>query len=388
MAGPILPNFSFNNFPPMPPVFDRARAQQPLPQVPNQPPAGSLVLVDAFQDTYQEAAHGNTAAFAARQHGFRGNIYAEDIGPDQITGPRESQNARAWLSMAPQDPAMTRQAVQDLSRLSHRELLEDVTGDLNKIRERGLHDSAVNVSYGSTPQRVAEGIYRDVRLGSQPFSPTHQFSQNILNAYGVDAAKFNSSDPAVSGPERARLQQSLLQAAEAGVHSPDVVQAQQNYDQAVRSLESGNNSVVVSAGNQQEILGRLAADAGGRTPVVGAGSNHNVLANSQVTTVGATRWFENGTERIAGYSNRDPEVDIYASGSVGNGRDQNRRNATGTSFAAPRVAAAMATLHGTHPGMTSSQVENLMRNRLTHPLADVSVLDYQRSEEYMRRGTF
>ena len=29
-----------------------------------------------------------------------------------------------------------------------------------------------------------------------------------------------------------------------------------------------------------------------------------------------------------------------------------------------------------------------MRNRLTHPLGDVSVLDYQRSEEYMRRGTF
>jgi hypothetical protein len=367
--------------------LDRARGQQ-LPQLPNKPPAGSLVLIDNFQDSYEGAAHGNTAAYAARQQGFKGNIYAEDIGPDVIAGPSESSNARTWLSMEPQDPAKTRQAVQDISRLTHRELLEDVTGDLNKIQKSGLHDSAVNVSYGVTPQRIAEDIYRDVRGGFGPLGGNQQFADNVLNAYGIDAAKFNSLDGDVSGPERAKLQQALLKASEAGAKAPDVVQAQKNYADAVRNLEANHNSVVVSAGNQGQVLAKLTADAGGRAPTPGPGSNHNILANSGVTTVGATQWLNSGTERIAPYSNRFPEVDLYASGSVGSGQDPQKTHVDGTSFSAPRVAATMATVHGNHPGMPSSAVENLMRNRLTHQTEDVSVLDYKRTEEYMRRGTF
>lgn len=382
-------------FPQVPPGFtlvkplplDRARGQQ-LPPLPDKPPAGSLVLVDDFQDTYDGAAHGNTAAYAVRQQGFQGNIYAEEIGPDKVTGPSEASNAREWLGMGPQDPAKIRQAVQDLSRLSHRELLEDVTGDLNKIQKSGLHDSAVNVSYGVTPQRVAEDIYRDVRAGGNAFGGTQQFADNVLNAYGIDATRFHSMDGDVSGPERAKLQQALLNATEAGAKAPDVVQAQRSYDDAVRNLEANNNSVVVSAGNQQQILAKLTADAGGRAPTPGPGSNHNILANSRVTTVGATQWLNDGTERIAPYSNRDPEVDIYASGSVGSGLDPQKMNQAGTSFAAPRAAATMASLHGNHPGMPSSAVENLMRNRLTHQTEDVSVINYKRTEEYMRRGTF
>lgn len=381
-----IPGFSFNNPPPTP-VFDRARAQQPLPQVPDKPPAGSLVLIDTFEDNIQEAAHGNRAAYAARQHGFKGPIYAESIGPDQTPGPRDSNNARMLLGLGPQDPAVTRQAIQDISRFSHRELLEDVTGDLNKINQRGLHDSAVNVSYGVTPQRVAEEMYRDVRNGAL-FGGTLNFSQNVLNAYGIDKEKFNHPDTSISGPERAKLQQALLSAAEAGAQSPDVKKAEAEYARAVQSLESRNNSVVVSAGNQQEILGKLSADAGGIKPKVGPNSNHNILANSQVTTVGATRWMENGSERVASYSNRDPQVDVYASGSIGNGQDPQKANASGTSFASPRVAGAMAAVHGTHPGLTSSQAENLMRNRLTHPLGDVDVLDYQRAQQFMGSGKF
>lgn len=378
MAIPI-----FNPCPPPQPIPDRARNQN-LPKLPQDPPAGSLVLVDTFEDTFQGAAHGNTAAFAARQQGFRGPIYAESIGPDGVRGPTQSVNARSFLAMGPQDPAVTRQAVMDISRLTHRELLEDVTGDLNKIAKTGLHDSAVNVSYGTSPQRVAEDIYRQVR---QPFGG--HFTQNIFQAYGIDAEKFNSHDPKVSGPERARLQQALLQAAEAGVESADVKMAEVGYDQAVRGLKSRHNSVVVSAGNQQQVLDHLAADANGQRIQPGSpNSNHNILANSSVTTVGATRWFQNGKERLANYSNRDPEVDIYASGSVGSGADVNKMNSSGTSYSSPRVATALATLHLTHPGRSSSQMENLMRNRLTHQTEGQSVLDYTRTEEFLRNQRF
>ena len=91
--------------------------------------------------------------------------------------------------------------------------------------------------------------------------------------------------------------------------------------------------------------------------------------------------MDSRTERIAPYSNLDPNVGIYASGSVGNGANPQRMNTSGTSFAAPRVAATMATLHGTHPGFSNSATLNLMRSRLTHELGGVPVLDYHRAEE-------
>lgn len=383
---PGLPNFQQPSLP-----VDRARAQQPLPEVPQNPEAGSLVIIDTFQDNYVGADHGNVAAYAARQHGFRGQIFAETIGPD-TPSVRQSSQDHQWLRAEPRDAAQTRATVESLMRNSQAELLTDVTGDLDKVRQRGLQDSAVNVSYGTHPQLQADNIYRQVRsplpTGGMFDSGQIQFSQNILNGYGIDPSKFYSNDPEVSGPERVRLQEQLLAAAQKGAESDQVVDARTDYERAVKELEANNNSVVVSAGNQEQLMDELAQDAGGRRATTPAGSKHNVLVNSQVTTVGATRWFNNGTERLAGYSTRDPELDIYASGSVGNGENQSQMHTLGTSFAAPRVAAAMATLHGNHPGMPSSAVENLMRNRLTHDLGDEKVLDFQLAEEYMRRGVF
>lgn len=366
-----------------------------------------MVLVDNFQDTFQEAAHGNVAAYAARQQGFRGKIYAEKIGSDFPTGPSQSNQSYALLGSKPLDPATARNTVQDYTRHSQRELLEAVTGDLDKIRGRGLKDSAVNVSYGTHPEQIAEQLYRQVRtaprqdpgaagvgaLGNLAASmgggrSQYQFAQNVLNGYGIDQKKFYDRDPKVSSPERAKLQQSLLNAAEAGGKAPDVQAAKTAYGEAVKKLEANNNSVVVSVGNQGEILDNLASDANGRRIKPGPDTGHNVLVNSDVTTVGSTRWFDSGKERIAKYTSKNPETDIYASGSVGNGQDQNRMNVLGTSFAAPRVAGVMATLHGTHPGMSSSAVENLMKNRLTHETEGQKVLDYSSAEEYMRRGTF
>lgn len=383
----------FPNPPSPPPVFDRARPINPLPDVPQNPPAGSLVIVDNFTPSDQGAGHGNVAAFAARQQGFRGNIYAEPIGGDNPNVGNIAWQARAVLNF-PQSPELTRQAVQDYSRMRQRELLGNVTGDLNKLRERGLHDSSVNVSFGDSSMRVANQMLADVRDGTRPMSPNYQFSQNILRAFNIDSGKLASSDPQVSGPERHRLQQALLEAAQRGGDSPDVRQAQGEYQQAVRALQAQHNSVVVAAGNDQQIAADWTREAQGIRPQASPNANRNVLVNSDVTAVGATQWARGADglrERVAPYSNQDPEVDIYASGAVGNGRDVNRMNVDGTSFAAPRVAAAEAMLRGTHPGASAQQIRNLMNNRLTHTVPNsqgVGVLDYGATELYLRNGTF
>ena len=387
-----FPSFPSFQMPPLP--LDRARAQQPLPEVPQNPERGSLVMIDTFQDSYRGAAHGNVGAYAARQHGFRGQIYAENIGGD-VSGPSQHAERQNYLSGQPRTPAQTQQAINDIARHWPQENLREVTADLDKIRGRGLRDSAVNISYGIHPQIVAEDLYRQVRTAPQtpptgPFAnpQQYQFAQNVYRAYGIDQAKFNSTDPQVSGPERLRLQQALLNAAQQGANSAEVREAQRDYGRAVRQLEANNNSVVASAGNQEQLLQDLARDANGLRVQANPNSNRNLYVTPDVTNVGATRFLNNGQERIAPYSTRDPGIDLFASGSVGNGANQNRMNVWGTSYAAPRVAGAMASLHGNHPGMPSGAVQNLMRNRLSHDMGQERVLDFRLAEEYMRQGTF
>lgn len=378
--------------PPQP--FDRARREgsDRLPEVPQNPPAGSLVVVDSFQDSWGNADHGNIGTYAAKEHGFRGKVYAENIGPDNPQYPR-SFLPRDLLNLGPQDPATTRQAIRDMARFRSADLLTDVSGDLNKLREKGLHDSAVNVSYGVTPMRVADSIMQDVYNGTHFGSPNQNLSQNVFKAYEVDPAKLGSKDPKVSGPELKRLHDGLLQDTRAGFNHPEVKQAQQTYDQSVRDLQAQHNSVVVSAGNDQEVPKFWAQEAKGQATLTEASDFHNPLANSEVTTVGATRWFQGPAglqEKVAGYSNQDPTVDVYASGGVATGQDMNRKTVQGTSFSAPRVAGTLAALHGNHPGASASQMRNLLNNRLTHELpgATAPVLDFQAAEMYMRNGKF
>ena len=390
--GGFPPNFPIfgGSVPPQP--FDRARREgcDQLPGVPQNPPAGSLVVIDSFQDSWGQAAHGNIGTYAAKEHGFRGKVYAENIGPDNPQYPRDFM-ARDLLRLGPQDADTTRQAVRDMARFRSADLLNDVSGDLNKLKGKGLHDSAVNVSYGVTPMRIADGLMQDVYNGTHFGSPNQNLSQNIFKAYDIDQTKLSSKDPKVSGPELKRLHDGLLQDTRLGINHPEVKQAQANYDKSVHDLQAQNNSVVVSSGNDQEVP-KFWTHKGYATKTV-ASDFHNPLANSEVTTVGATRWVQgaNGLqEKVAPYSNQDATVDVYASGGVALGQDVHRKSVQGTSFSAPRVAGTLAALHGNHPGASAGQMRNLLNNRLTHevPGATAPVLDFQAAELYMRNGTF
>lgn len=388
MATP--PGFSFNMI--APPLFDRARPMQPLPAPPRQAPAGSLVMVDTFQESPSpdpkefgtRPGHGNVGSYAARQHGFRGNVYAEPIGPDAAP-PFAMPPQVNWAALSNEQ---VRARVRDASRDNSVSLLGSVTGDLDKQRKLGLHNSAVNVSYGESARHSAGSYFSNV-LNDLMYAPPGQpgMGTRTLQAYGIDRSKFDNPDPKVSGPEWLKLQQGLLTDSEAGQRAPEVNAATGRYRQAVRNLEANHNSVVVSAGNSESQLQDWSSMTNGQRVREGAGSNRNVLSVPEVTTVGATQWLRDRQgglhERVAPYSSRDG-ADIYASGSVGNGVNPQRMKSPGTSFAAPRVAQAMATLHKLHPSLSSSQVESLLRNQATHQVNDgaagpVDVLDYGRS---------
>lgn len=390
----------FPNFAIAPPPRDRALGQN-LPQVPQNPDSGSLVIIDSFEDSYSKANHGNVAAYAARQHGFRGTIYREDIGPDHLQGrqtlPPGSRAALDQLTGGRLSPEDTKKAMVSYSTATQVQLLEDVTGDLDKVRNRGLRDSAINISMSTHPVRQAEDFAvtmdkitdfkrtsQDPNIASQP----DYMRENVYGALGIDPAKLRSSNPAIAGPERLRLQQGILDATQTATNSPEVKQAQTTYGQAVRNIEANNNSVGVAAGNHNEALDYWAKFAHGNRVTTAPSAVENILINSDVTTVGATSWPSPTREVLAPYSERSREVDVYASGAVGNGENVNRMKSPGTSFASPRVMAAMATIHGTRPGTPSHAVQNLMKNQLTRDLDGEKVLDFEAAEKYMRTHVF
>jgi len=207
----------------------------------------------------------------------------------------------------------------------------------------------------------------------------------------VTREKLHHPDPNTNGPERAKLQQGLIDLAEASSDHPQLKQAKQRYRKDVQALGAQHNSVVVSSGNQEQVADKLAQDANGIRPRIDPSKNVNVLVNSEVTTVGATRWWSKDgqlSEHLAGYSNRSSEVDLYASGSVPSRNRPDGPPDKGTSFAAPRVTAAMAAKHRAHPHLNSRQIEDLVKQSLTHQTQGEPVLNYEKTAAYLQGQTF
>lgn len=100
------------------------------------------------------------------------------------------------------------------------------------------------------------------------------------------------------------------------------------------------------------------------------------MAFSDVTVVGAT----NGGSSVAGYSRRGDEIDLYASGNVG-------LLTQGTSFASPRVSAAMRAAHCQNPDLDSDQVEELVLEQLADSIQvdgeSRSTLNLDRAKQFI-----
>lgn len=385
--------------------FNQTAAQQQARFQPPPPPdlskPGNLVVVDSFMPSVgmfggpPEPAHGAVVVQAARHQGFRGPIIAREAGGG--ADPRLI-SINAELNQPGLSPERTRDLLKQQVRLTTVDSYRTYENHFNELERSGLNGSAVNLSMGMSPAKMTQIM--DDELEWSRNSPNNEFIKNrwpnTVRAFGLDEAKLASSDPNVSGPERARLQKALAELnAEVMHQDPAVAGARQSYDNSIRRLEARNNSVVVSAGNWGEAQNELKKTAQGHGFEPPANFGDNLFANSETTNVGATRWFRGSEglhQKVARYSNSE-EVDIYASGSVGLQNPQ-KMSDLGTSFAAPRVAVAMAELHKTHPGMSSDQVESLMKKKLTSQLPDyggapqLPVLDQQLTSEYLRTNVF
>jgi subtilase family protein len=361
------------------------------------PPAGSLIISDFFtpSNPQDKFSHGEVVNMSARQNGFRGPVITADQ-PNSVAASRAISSAENVITDPNADKQDIIRAISQRTAAQAVSLVETQTQVVRNATASGAENSVLNLSMGGSKAGISSDLYSHAaHAWSENGTPESReygatVAGNYAKAYGLDLDRLQSTDPKVAEPERAKLQQHLINHVDHTVeNSGRMKSARQDWSTEVRRFESGRNSVVISAGNHGDESDQMMKDAGSSPVMAPPDYQKNFLEIPEVTSVGATRWLdgENGPkETAARYSSRSDDVDIYASGSVDYDGDQ-KADDWGTSFSAPRVGATMAELHRRNPNMSSSQVENLMRNQLTHNLntgsGDLQVLDYQKSSDFL-----
>lgn len=360
-----------------------------------QSPQGSLIIADSFTPSSHTLSHGELVGGAARQAGYKGQILTTTGSGPGGAEINAISSAQRTLSSSQSTPRDVLRAVDKYTAAETVALMDGRTKVLNNATAKGTRNSAINMSQGGSKAQAVDRLYGPAALAWNAKDPEakalgQSIAGNYAKAFDLDMSKLESSDPKVSGPERAKLQTALSRRVDRTLAKhPKVTEAKQNWSQAVKDFESGNNSVVIPSGNERDFTKRLNADLNGQKVGRPRDFEQNLLETPEVTSVGATRWYKNedGLKEVqSDYGSRGQGVDIYASGSMDTNKD-GVADTFGTSFAAPRVAATMAELHKRNPGMSSSQVENLMRQQLTHnletPGGNIEVLDYARTANFL-----
>ena len=353
------------------------------------PPAGSLIIADNFIPSREDDryGHGEIVNLAALQNGFKGDVFTR-TQPFTLNTFHAQTQAESVLSNPQAKADEVLRAVSQKASAMAAGNLEAQTKVANEAAASGAKNTALNISMGTSKSSVTADLYGHAAMAWNPKSNEHAqeagmvVAGNLAKAYSLDLSKLQSTDPKVAGPERLKLQQHLVRHVDQSFEKSPLVQgAKKRWKEAVNKFESGNNSVVISAGNSGKEGDTLVKDAHGSRVRVPRDFEKNVLEIPEVTSVGATRWFKtkDGLKEFkAKYSSRGTEVDLYASGSVDTDND-GKADTFGTSFAAPRVAATMAWLHKNHPKLSSSKIEQLLRKQMTHKLGREDVLDHRKS---------
>lgn len=264
--------------------------------------------------------------------------------------------------------------------------LDDQSAYLEKLTKSGITNSAANFSLGQSQASQSLSLYNDAVSALSSDNPT--LAGNYARAFGVDPAKLRSDDRAVQQAETAKLQQAIVDHVHGTFDESEAVgSAMSRWDSAVEGFEKGRNSVVIAAGNEGEIAKMMEEESGGHRLRLPLDFETNVLENDLVTSVGAT----DGPGLKASYSSHSSGVDIFANGNLPS-HTPDGGLVQGTSFAAPRVGVVMAELHRLNPNLSSAQVEQLMRDRLSAPGPDSTLaapelrpeigLDFLREQTY------
>jgi Subtilase family len=387
------------------------QARQLPPDPPKQPieaAPGSLLVRDTFESTSfnpygppPEIPHGLRVGSAAIGEGFKGPFVAS-IGDAPTSNARINEGMK--ISSQLQEKELSReQALSLLAQATESQgagLLNEQAEYLERAVKGGVKNSAANFSLGASKASAAFNQYLDVAPSlyapnSQPEGLKDNTLKNYATAFGLDVAKLQNSDEKISGPERQKLQQGLIDlASKTQDDSPKIRQAKQRWDKAVGSFEGNRNSVVISAGNEGDAAETMQKINGGLPLNVPKDFEKNLLENDLVTSVGAmeaTTTQGKSQLKPAEYSSVSGGVDVYANGDLPE-KGPDGKPIQGTSFAAPRVAVSMARLHKNNPTMSSAQIEALMKKSLTTPYnsgsGTIQVLDHDKNLEFLSRTTY
>lgn len=352
--------------------------------------AGSLYIRDYFTPSPFPAATGTSiphgmlvmgAAELQAGSGARMNPSVHD-DPEPLIN-RDPSYAALNSQKMPED--QVRSALVRDVEIRGTTFLNDQADYLERVTQTGVKNSAANFSLGTSKASESGRVYGNVlealRGGNQVLA------DNYCRAFGVNADRLRSRDESVSQGEHAKLQRAVVShTCEAWDGSEKLGASIRRWDAAVENFERNNNSVVISSGNEGRVEEAMEEMAGGRELRVPADFEKNILENDIVTTVGAT----DETGRVADYSSETGGVDIYARGRLPD--LPGSEPIEGTSFASSRVGVVMAELHRLHPSMSSAQVEELMRRKLSQPLAQgngsAPVLREDADLEFLRSRTF
>jgi len=274
---------------------------------------GALVLCDSFDGP---SAHGQLVAQVARQQGFAGKIVAVPFeDPDDPGQQRLGELVEAW-GTAPEG-ASVRANLAEAMLCTRLNAVHAATQRLLAVTEAGARNLAVNLSLGSTPALCVSAV---LAMTQDPTS-AQQATEQLKLAFGDD------------------IQAGLVQLASETTRDERLADARWHFAEAVRTLESGHNSVVVAAGNDGGMARSLSCP-------IPPGFTLSDLVTPETTVVGA---LEGGKPAL--YNGEGARV--FAPGGFRLGQQE----VHGTSFAAPVVAAAMASIHGQFPELSSDQVE-------------------------------
>ncbi len=318
-------------------------------------------------------SHGVTVGAAARESGFKGPLISIDGSGDlNIDDP-------GWAWRVPwrksEDPAELAAALKGYFIWEACAGLKDRTAMLHELCQAGVTNSAVNFSSGTSLAGAVE-FFLDAVLGKDDLSEEEKANlkaerKKFEVVLGLAGEKLGHADPAVADSEWARLIQGLLDLAVEAHQSPAFQQVKANYDRACEMFTANNNSLIVSAGNEQEVPDYLEAMCGGTSLKFPADFLVNDLSNSHTVTVGALEG-----NKVAEYSCRFPSVHFYADG--------RRGEETGTSVSAPRLSAVMAKMHKRQPEWNSLQVQSYVSEHLCVTMDGVRALDPRAANRFLR----
>ena len=355
---------------------------RPLDQVQGTVPAGSLIISDVF--THSQDSHGVSVAKAAHDLGFEGDVFYQQASPQPLPVLEKGNLALQQLKVSVLDPEVVEEALDRFAVGPALHMLMTGTEEVERASQSGAKHSVLNLSSGVCKAQVTAMLYRQAASDWSGEQSKDTFtSQNMANLFGLNHSALFHSSPLVSGLERQKLQQHLVTIVDrAWNNEARITEQKDNFRKAVETFESGNNSVVVAAGNEGLVKPQLEMESGGLLRVP-EDFEANVLGAPAVTSVGATIVID-GVEAPARYSSSWSGVDIYANGDRVLGREfedgQGLRGA-GTSIAAPRISAIMAKLHGDHPEMTSDEVERRVSRDFTQ--GEIPMLFSSGAQEFL-----